>query len=96
MLYQITDGTLAAGGTMVLSHFDFEIRGRERIAVVGPNGVGKTTLLRLIAGELELERDDKRQVTGIYTDRRLTIKLLRQQVFEKVRYMSVNEWISGR
>ncbi|MGW6241339.1 ABC-F family ATP-binding cassette domain-containing protein [Streptomyces sp. NPDC055094] len=32
---------------------DFEIRGPERIALVGRNGSGKTTLLRTVAGELE-------------------------------------------
>ncbi|MDQ1034931.1 ATPase subunit of ABC transporter with duplicated ATPase domains [Streptomyces sp. V3I8] len=31
----------------------FDLRGPERIAVVGRNGAGKTTLLRTIAGELE-------------------------------------------
>ncbi|MGW8353275.1 ABC-F family ATP-binding cassette domain-containing protein [Streptomyces wedmorensis] len=32
---------------------DFDLRGPERIALVGRNGAGKTTLLRTIAGELE-------------------------------------------
>ncbi|MGW7255489.1 ABC-F family ATP-binding cassette domain-containing protein [Streptomyces sp. NPDC054834] len=31
----------------------FELRGPERVALVGRNGTGKTTLLRTIAGELE-------------------------------------------
>ncbi|WP_282693403.1 ATP-binding cassette domain-containing protein [Streptomyces sp. CC208A] len=31
----------------------FEVRGPERIALVGRNGAGKTTLLRTVAGELE-------------------------------------------
>ncbi|MDO4267497.1 MAG: ABC-F family ATP-binding cassette domain-containing protein [Eubacteriales bacterium] len=81
MLYQITDGTLSAGGTQVLSHFDFEIRGTEKIAVVGANGAGKTTLLRLIAGELTLDRDDRRQGPGVTAARRVTVGMLGQQVF---------------
>ncbi|WP_328941650.1 ATP-binding cassette domain-containing protein [Streptomyces sp. NBC_00250] len=32
---------------------EFELRGPERIALVGRNGAGKTTLLRTIAGDLE-------------------------------------------
>ena len=64
MKYQITDGTVSLGGETVLSHIDFEIQGAQKIAVVGRNGAGKTTLLRLIAGELELERDDRRQGSG--------------------------------
>ena len=35
MLYRITDGTLAIGGENLLEHFDFEIKGRERIAITG-------------------------------------------------------------
>ena len=49
--------------------------------VVGKNGAGKTTLLRLIAGELELDRDDKRGGPGIMTSRNVTIGMMRQQPF---------------
>ncbi len=79
MKYQITDGTVSLGGETVLSHIDFEIQGAQKIAVVGRNGAGKTTLLRLIAGELELERDDRRQGSGICCSRKLTIGMLGQQ-----------------
>lgn len=81
MLYQITEGTVSAGGNIILSHINFEIRGNEKIAVAGSNGAGKTTLLRLIAGELELDRDDKRQNSGITAARKLTIGYLKQQAF---------------
>ena len=49
------------------------------LGLTGRNGRGKTTLLRLIAGELELERDDRRQGSGICCSRKLTIGMLGQQ-----------------
>ncbi|WP_333649503.1 ABC-F family ATP-binding cassette domain-containing protein [Lacrimispora sp.] len=81
MLYQIKDGTVTAGGNLILSHIDFEIHGSEKIAVTGKNGAGKTTLLRLIAGELDLDRDDKRVGPGIVCSRKLTVGYLEQQAF---------------
>ena len=65
MLYQIKDGTVSAGGQTILSHIDFYIKEKEKIAVVGKNGAGKTTLLRLLAGELQLDRDDRRGMDTI-------------------------------
>ena len=81
MLYQITDGTVRAGGNVILSHVNFEIKGNEKIALVGRNGAGKTTLLKLIAGELSLDRDDRRQGAGVTSSRRLTVGMLKQQAF---------------
>ena len=81
MLYQIKDGTVSAGGNVILSHIDFEIKGNEKIAVVGSNGAGKTTLLKLIAGELFLDRDDKRKSGGITSSRSLTVGYLKQQAY---------------
>lgn len=82
MLYEITDGTVSRGGVTILSHINFAVKGTEKIAVVGKNGAGKTTLLGLIAGELELDRDDKRPSKGIHSSRKLTIGMLMQQVFK--------------
>ena len=81
MLYQITDGTVSAGGHVILSHVDFEIKGNEKIALVGRNGAGKTTLLKLIAGELSLDRDDRRQRAGVTCSRQLAVGMLKQQAF---------------
>lgn len=39
--------------TDVLSDINFNVEAEERIAIIGPNGVGKTTLMRLLAGELQ-------------------------------------------
>jgi ATPase subunit of ABC transporter with duplicated ATPase domains len=41
------------GHRSVLDDVDLTITERSRIAVVGPNGVGKTTLFRILVGELE-------------------------------------------
>ena len=56
MLYQISNGAVAFGDDVILHDINFEIRNTEKIAVVGRNGCGKTTLLKLISGEVELEK----------------------------------------
>jgi ATPase subunit of ABC transporter with duplicated ATPase domains len=38
--------------TPVLANLNFNIEAGERVAIIGPNGIGKTTLMRLLAGEL--------------------------------------------
>jgi ABC-type Mn2+/Zn2+ transport system ATPase subunit len=41
------------GGEAVISEVDFSLAAGERMALLGPNGGGKTTLLRALLGELE-------------------------------------------
>ena len=36
----------------VLRNVNFAIEAGERVAIIGPNGIGKTTLMRILAGEL--------------------------------------------
>ena len=47
---------LAYGGSVVLREVSFALRAGERVAVVGPNGVGKSTLLGALSGRLMGER----------------------------------------
>jgi len=39
--------------TTLLRNVNFTVEGGERIAIIGPNGIGKTTLMRCLAGELK-------------------------------------------
>ncbi len=55
-----TDITRSQGAFVVLDGVSVTVGPRSRIGVVGPNGVGKTTLLRILAG---LERPDSGRLT---------------------------------
>ena len=82
MLYQISNGCVRFGADTILEHINFEIRSTEKIAVVGRNGCGKTTLLRLIAGEVELSKRDSDEDIFIAKAGKPTIGYLKQVAFE--------------
>ncbi len=52
MQLRITDGIAELSGETILSKVNIEINTESHIAVVGRNGCGKTTLLRMLAGEI--------------------------------------------
>ena len=51
--FKATDLTVGYGSKVVFSGADIEVRRGEKVALVGRNGEGKTTLMRVIMGELE-------------------------------------------
>lgn len=44
--------SLGFGGDLLLDEINFRIKGNERIGLIGRNGMGKTTLMKLIKGDL--------------------------------------------
>lgn len=82
MLYQISNGAVAFGDDVILHSIDFEIRNTEKIAIVGRNGCGKTTLLKLISGEVEIEKLDSDESAFIAKAGNPEIGYLKQIAFD--------------
>ena len=55
-MLQITDLSLAFGRQALFRRLNWQLRRGDRVGLVGPNGVGKTTLFRLIMGQIEPDR----------------------------------------
>ena len=53
MQVSLHDVTKSFGSEVIFSGVTAKIEDHDRIGLVGPNGTGKTTLLRVICGELE-------------------------------------------
>ncbi|MBN2590153.1 MAG: ATP-binding cassette domain-containing protein [Sedimentisphaerales bacterium] len=54
-LIVMQDVSFGFGGPPILEHMNFQVEPGERICLLGRNGVGKTSLMRLISGEFEPE-----------------------------------------
>ncbi len=89
MVYQIKNGSVELGANVILRKISFEIRGNEKIAIVGRNGCGKTTLIKLIAGEIELTKIEGED-SFIAKSARLEIGYLKQNPFDNLD-LSVDE-----
>lgn len=50
---EFQDVDFAYGDKQILTHFNLLLQNKDRLGIVGDNGVGKSTLLNLIAGQLQ-------------------------------------------
>ena len=64
-LVSLTNVTKAYGDRVVYRDLDFTVHRGDRIAILGPNGTGKTTLLRLLAGVTDLQGGERRVSSGV-------------------------------
>lgn len=56
MLYSLSKASKYYGADTIFEDVNFEIRGTEKIALVGRNGCGKTTFLRCMCGEENFDK----------------------------------------
>src|ERR1700720_2525981 len=53
LVFEAIDVTHSFGAAPVIRDFSARIMRKDRIGIIGPNGCGKTTLIKLLVGELE-------------------------------------------
>jgi ATP-binding cassette subfamily F protein uup len=53
LVAEVTDISCSFDGNTLFDHLTFNIIRGDKIGLLGPNGIGKTTLLKIILGELE-------------------------------------------
>lgn len=82
MKLQIRNATVQYGADTVLDRACFEVHDNEKIAVVGRNGCGKTTLLKLIGGELTMANLDSDEDAWFTLAGGVTVGFLKQISFE--------------
>ena len=64
-LVSVERASLALGTAQVLDAISLGVGGGDRIGVVGRNGGGKTTLLRVLAGDREVDTGRVARVGGL-------------------------------
>jgi ATP-binding cassette, subfamily F, member 3 len=65
MLASLSDVSFGYAAELIFRNLSFQVNPRDRVGVVGPNGHGKSTLLRLIAGTLEPESGTRSVRRGV-------------------------------
>ena len=82
MQLKIYNAAVELSGEPILKSINIEINDQSKIAVVGRNGCGKTTLLKLISGEYSLQKLDSDNDSFFAVSGKPKIGFLSQMTFE--------------
>ncbi len=88
MLIRLTNAQLAFGTHVILDKADFQVNANERVCLVGKNGTGKSTLMKIIAKQMDLDGGD------LHYNSDIVVARLEQDPPEKAQ-MSVFDFVSS-
>ncbi|WP_435276929.1 ABC transporter ATP-binding protein [Psychrobium sp. nBUS_13] len=88
MLIRLSSAQLAFGTHVILDKADFQVNANERVCLVGKNGTGKSTLMKIVARQMDLDGGELRYNNEIVVAR------LEQDPPEKAE-MSVFDFVSS-
>jgi len=75
--FSLNDSSLSFGKKKIFEKISFSLHYNDKVALIGKNGVGKSSLLKIIAGNLGLDSGD------LWTSRRIRIGFLSQSLSKK-------------
>lgn len=78
MQINVSNVSVEYDGTPVIYQADFVVHENEKIALIGRNGCGKTTLLKVLTGEVEYQKGEYDAPYGIFMSGNPVIGFLKQ------------------
>ncbi|MGB1296981.1 MAG: ATP-binding cassette ATPase Uup [Psychrobium sp.] len=88
MLIRLSNGQLAFGTHVILDNADFQVNANERVCLVGKNGTGKSTLMKIIAKQMDLDAGE------LHYNNEIVVARLEQDPPEKAE-MTVFDFVSS-
>ena len=77
MNFKITNGSVSYGADTIIENINFEVKGKEKVAIVGRNGCGKSTLLKAIIDNSLLSEGTSEEKFSIFNEGMYNIGYLR-------------------
>lgn len=87
LLFELDQVSLSRGQNKIIENFSLRVQRGDRIGIVGPNGFGKSSLIKLLLGELEPDSGSVRRASSIalaYYDQQREQLKLDASVFDNV------------
>lgn len=88
MKFEVINGNFGYGSAAILHDVSFSLEGNQVLAVLGPNGVGKTTLLKCMMGLLKWNRGETR-IDGLAMD-----TMSHSRIWKRIAYVPQSKGIS--